>query len=106
MRQELAEYLGQRVFCRGRVRDTGDDRNAICFESLTVDPGISEPLLHFEHIWLRRGVDTAMLKRMAPGEWFSFTAKVWRYQRQRDGEWTGEVDFGLAYPEDVHRSYN
>lgn len=102
MRNELMPYLGQRLFCRGQVQDRPG--NGVCLAFVQVET--EERNLYFGHVWLRRGVTQSLKERMAPGEWYSFTAVVWKYQRQENGIWTGAVDFGLAFPEDVHKSYS
>lgn len=105
-RQALSQFTNQRVYVRGRVQrhgqSIGNNEPTICLEMVTIDADNAPLPLLFDHIWLRRGVTPEIQARMTEGEWFSLTAKVWKYRHlDRDDE-----AYGLAFPEDVFKSYS
>lgn len=100
-REALASYLGKRLYCRGKVQRYGNvgDNGPItmCIESATIEPP-DAPDFYFEHVWVSRGVTADFEQRYPVGTWVSFTAKVWEY---KDGK-----GYGLAFPEEMCRSYS
>jgi hypothetical protein len=104
-REQLAPYRGSYVFCRGRIQRFAEmaGRGSLCIvlENVTIEPE-GEQRIVVDHIWISRGLPADINLRYNVGEWISFDGRVWGYTH------IGKNDesYGLAYPQDILRSYS